>query len=195
MTTSELIEQFNIRYEFIASQDAPGYEDSEILLLLNEANANLINELYRAGAERNEEISRKLGKLFVPFEFNTSAIAKTGKYNGQIVVITDSVKYILSESVDLSLNTNVPVRGISHDQYNSNKKNPFKKPYEDLCWRIREESNNILISDDTILKYYNTYIKTESPITLIDTSELHPSAHYDLVDLAVRLAYDRAFRK
>lgn len=103
----------------------------------------------------------------------------------------------------------------THDEYNIQIENPFKKPDKNTVWRIDYSFSNInssfrvieLISKYKIYLYRVRYIKYPNPIILTDlntlypgenlsidgrsvetTSELHKSVHDEILNRAVELA-------
>ena len=134
--------------------------------------------------------------------------------------LPDDLFLTIQEQVIFSSTTNtcvddkvVKVIPKTHDEYNVQIKNPFKKPDENVVWRLdySKQSNidNVeLISKYDIEKYQLRYIKFPSPIILtslssgdfvgmelsIDsqtdeqTSELDESIHDEIINRAVELA-------
>lgn len=106
------------------------------------------------------------------------------------------------------------VKPITHDEYTRQEENPFKKPNEDLVWRVSygdEDFRNLrsveLISPYKLYMYQIRYVKIPNPIILTDlhtlypgenlsingkykpaTSELLETFHDEILDRAVELA-------
>lgn len=102
--------------------------------------------------------------------------------NIQMIAYTEDVPYYVK----------VPIKPITHDYYNSNFRNPFKKPYldttEGLVWRLKHKRLNYstnsssvynykqkheLITDGTfnITNYWLRYLRKPIPIIIPDAND------------------------
>jgi hypothetical protein len=81
----------------------------------------------------------------------------------------DLYTYFITESVYKKYK----VKPINHNYYIANIKNPHKKPFKDLAWRIKYKSSDgikrhELISSYKINNYYLRYLKMPTPIIVFD---------------------------
>ena len=219
MTASEMKTEFLIGYDKITSFAAPGYEDNEISKFLNDAQERFIKtrysdaNKYRVGYEENEKRSKDLSELKRFFETSTFT---TGNHpNSYFVELPDNIMWATKEEVDLTITdchgststSRVGVKPIGDDYYNANINNPFKKPYEELVWRLdfsRTDDTSVVSSSNKkrhelvydsaspVSKYYLTYIKYPQSINVSSNAscELDPSVHKELVELAVSIALE-----
>jgi len=225
MTNTELKNEFLIHYNAIATQSAPGLDDYEISVFLTKAQLELVktryNHLgnkYNDGFEGSEKRRVDLRELLVN-HLSTTEINDPHKIhaNSQFYEIPNNVFLIVHESARVStedcLNGKyIDVYPKTHDEFNIQMKNPFKKPDADHIWRIDYSKLNgkktvELISPYNITEYKLRYIKYPLPIILTDLSvaflneglsidgitaetpcELNEEIHREIIDRAVELA-------
>lgn len=100
------------------------------------------------------------------------------------------------------------IKPITHDEYNINRNNPFKKPYEQLLWRMDYQgkaltSNHEIVTDGVItVKYYMLrYYRRPRPIIVgnitprmiegysnVTECELNSIVHREIIDEAIMIA-------
>lgn len=116
---------------------------------------------------------------------------------------TEFIKKVKKESKVLK------VRPTTHDEFNIQKDNPFKKPDKNTVWRIGYNTMGSieLVSEYDLKMYSIRYIEFPSPIVLVNlgvvfpgegltidgvslpqTSSLDATMHYEIIDRAVELA-------
>jgi len=226
MTTVELNNEFDISYNTIAGQNAPGLDAYEKSVYFTKAQLEIVKNYYDAlsnrkqkGFEGSEKRRVDLKELVKNYITNVSIPTTIGiDPDSQFFGLPDECYLIINEQVKLSStdvcinNTIVDVKPITHDEYNIQNKNPFKKPNKTITWRLdisKIDNTSVveLISPYTISEYKNRYIKYPKPIILDDlsvvfpgeglsidgeilpsTSELHESIHREIIDRAVELA-------
>jgi hypothetical protein len=220
MTSIEMKKEFLIGYDKVANLEAPGYEDSEISYFLTKAQENFIlsyinpDNKYRESFEETEKTKKYFSNLVQP-SVNNSGTIKTSVSTNQLGKIDDnSVIYDLPSDHWLTIaewaitndacRIRKDVEPITHDEYNANAYNPFKKPNSRRIWRldlttVNGRNRHELIKGDnyTITEYHVRYIKKPNQIVVdsVNTSnnidcELHESAHRRIVDEAIKLALE-----
>jgi hypothetical protein len=218
MTSAELELSFLRLYDKVTNLAAPGYTQDEIQLFLNKAQLqsvkhryNYKGNKYREGVEATEKRRKDLSELVRGVDISGGSgnnSDQTGVFpNGEFFDLPTDFLYTLMEEITIAHNTacfdgnRIKVKPITHDEYNANVNNPFKKPNEGLAWRI-DYSHDIVNSTDalrheivtgadmSITTYHVRYIKLPRDIDLVNgvTSELHESMHEEIVDMAVRIA-------
>lgn len=227
MTTTEFSNTFDILYDNIASKSAPGLDLYEKSVYLTKAQLEIVKNhylnqnKYQASFEGNEKRRIDLKELIRNYETNTLLVSNIGLSTmSKFYQLPNDLFLTIQEQVIFSSITNtcinnkvVKVIPKTHDEYNVQIKNPFKKPDENVVWRLDySKQNNIdnveLISKYDVKKYQLRYIKFPSPIILtslvlgdfvgmglsIDsqtdeqTSELDESIHDEIINRAVELA-------
>jgi len=222
MTAAEMKDEFLILYDKITNFDAPGYEDDEISRFLSRAQERLILHLYNplgnkynTGFEGSEQRRKDLSELMRNATITVPSVSQVGvNTNGTFFDLPNDFLYAVSEEV-LTASSNpcfdgnsIVVKPITHDEYTINKKNPFKKPYRDLIWRMdfsrtvvgTNPKRHELITDGnyTVAAYNVRYLRRPQPIIVgVNTieglvgpldCELDAITHRAIVDEAVALA-------
>lgn len=225
MTVTEFKNEFNIAYDSIASNMAPALDDYEISVFLTRAQEQLVKNKFdqdsnakRRGFENSSKRRWDLKELIKNYKSMNEVVltdkgidprSKFYAIPSDVFLIVNEQAVILDSSCNNAQKT-VSVDPKTHDEYNDQKDNPFKKPYNKKVWRMDYNSsagNNVveLISNDTIKSYNLRYIKKPAPIIISDlssfgegltieglftprTSELDSTVHSEIVDRAVELA-------
>lgn len=167
MTANEMRLNFLIKYDKITNFAAPGYEDSEISILLNTAQERFIKTVYnpkgnkyRDGFEETEKRRKDLSELVRGPRDNSGNLVTSASSNqngivefGKLFDLPEDCWYVIYEEA-ITNRTNcktqqplrVPIRPITHDEYVLNKKNPNRKPYvsgtDGLAWRLDFSKEN-----------------------------------------------------
>lgn len=198
MTTTEFKNEFQIHYNAIASQNAPGLDDYEISLFLTKAQLEIVKNYYNAsgnkykkGFESSEKRRVDLKELVKTYTSTTIISSNDGlSSNSKFFKIPDDVYLIVYENVTLGedgcfKDRQVKVVAKTHDEFNIQRSNPFKQPDHNVTWRlnISKISNNKvveLITPYKIAKYQLRYIKYPKPIILSDFSALFPNENISI---------------
>lgn len=189
MTTSdEWSVNFDILYNNISSDQAPGLTEYEKSVFLTQAQEAVILDLYKGTSgdafETTEEVTRYLSSLVKTHKFDTITAE-----DEQYVVDTsevDSLWFITYQSGSITIGENtrdvivVPSR---QDSLYKDLNNPFKGPNKNKVLAVSEEGNIILYSKYPINTFYIKYLKRPNPIVL-DNSELEIS---DVSDFSVEI--------
>lgn len=224
MTNLEFRNEFDIHYNSIATQSAPNIDDYELSVYLTKAQLELVKDYYdpssnrkNKGFENSEKRRVDLKELIK--EFNTNTLISTNiklTNDSKIFKIPDDVFLIIYESVKCNVNNcgekELSVVPKTHDEFNIQYENPFKRPNKNKVWRLdisKINNNKIveLISPFTISEYKIRYIKYPKPIIISDLNisfpnenltingfssiqqcELDQEIHNEILDRAVELA-------
>lgn len=177
----------------------------DIEWFLNEGYRLFIEDWYKF-FETSEAARKRLNPLVGYYSTGTSTVGDHA--NGRYFIIGANVKYILQEEATISYTdchgdpaSNVAyVKPIKLDYYNKHKRNPYKKPYIELVWRIDlgagTKRHELIYGDDTnsISLYTLTYLANPSRITLLSGTPETTSVviseefHEEIVDKAVEVA-------
>ena len=226
MTNLEMSNEFDIHYNSIAGQSAPNIDDYEKSVFFTKAQLEIVKNYYDAlsnrkqkGFEATEKRRIDLKELIVNYKNSIPLSLDSGiDINSKFFTIPNNTFLIIQESAKLSSNNNcinnniANIKAISHDEYNLQRSNPFKKPDENTLWRLdiaKYDNNQIveIISPYDIAEYHMRYIKYPKPIILKDLTttfpgenlsidgftaetqcELNESIHREILDRAVELA-------
>lgn len=186
MTTSEEWSvNFDILYNNISSNQAPGLTEYEKSVFLTQAQEAVILDLYKGTSgdafETTEEVTRYLSSLVKTRNFdNISTTSNTAVGNKQYNISTSAVSdlwFITYQSGSITIGDNtrdvivVPSR---QDSLFKDLNNPFKGPNKNKVLAVSEEGSIILYSKYPINTFYIKYLKRPNPIVL-DNSELEIS--------------------
>lgn len=215
MTAVEMRDLFLILYDKITNLAAPGYTNDEISDFLNKAQLQFVKHRYnekgnkyQEGFEETEKRRKDLAQLTRSLTATSSSDQTGVSPNGVFYDLPEGFMYTLREEATLVSNDvcidgkRIYVKPITHDEYAINLSNPFKKPDSTVVWRL-DYSNaaaltgtatkrHELVTDGTytIGSYFLRYLKTPSDIDIENNvdSEMDPSIHEEIVDVAVRIA-------
>lgn len=192
MTVTELNNEFEIHYNAIASQSAPGLDLYEKSVFLTKAQLEIIKNYYnplgnkyQTGFENSEKRRQDLNQLLKNFKSSTyildadKSIHPTSKF----FEIPDDVFLITNESGIIKdegcyLGDRINIKPVTQDEFNINIDNPFKKPDNNIAWRLdfSNINDNKVVEIVSIynLEYNMRYIKYPKPIILGDFTTLFP---------------------
>ena len=230
MTANQMWENVLVTYDALYSQSAPGFVDPEASIILTKAQWYYILQRLNPKSNRNmegfEETEIRIQGLSALIKDSqesttpptTQDVNQVGALPGETLwaLPTDFMITIYEGSV-----TNVPQCGttstynrimtipISHDEYNLNYYNPYKKPYTDgtegIVWRLEHGKKTVngierkihgLITDGTfqVTNYYMRYLKTPNDIVVNLNNpsaqiscELDSLTHQGICDIALKL--------
>jgi hypothetical protein len=217
MNTDEFYNEFNLVYNNISSNQAPGLDKYEISVYLTKSQAALEDALY-AEFEQSEEARRKLAPLVKTQKVDVVSIPNsniiypeyTTTYKSDVL---NDVRYIINEQVKMSNKADrcikekhLRVQPVSHDEIDIIVKNPFRFNIGTALRLDTSYNNNnyieILTKDKNIEYYQIRYLKDPDPIILDDfeeridgvnhtvmTGSLPKETHRQIVEMAARMAY------
>lgn len=224
MTVQEFKNEFNIHYNAIATQSAPSIDDYELSVYLTKAQLEIVKNYYDPasnrklkGFENSEKRRVDLKELVKEFDTNTEITTTLGLTdNSKFFKVPDETFIIIYECLKCNINncgeTELNVVPKTHDEFNVQYKNPFKRPNKNKVWRLDiSKINNDkvveLITPYTVSNYKIRYIKYPKPIIISDLSttfpgeglsingftniqqcELNQEIHPEILDRAVQLA-------
>ena len=195
MTVTEFKNEFNILYDSIASNSAPGLDDYEISVFLTRAQEELVknkalvlSDPKRQGFEGDSKRRNDLKNLIKDYKTSTvQTLDRKINDTGTFFIVPSDVMLILQEAVKIT-NTDcaneiqtVSVVPKTHDEYNIQINNPFKNPSSSEVWRIDYNSldaaNNVveIISEYPITEYRMRYLKYPQPIIISDLTAFNES--------------------
>lgn len=173
MNIAEISNEFDYAYNNSFSFSAPPINGYEKSIALTQAQEDIV--LAKAVVfEKDERVREQLRNLTIPLkvdfdsEINTNLVASKFHSDSKFFAVPEDVWFLLSEYI----NDQVRVIPVTHDEFNINKNNPFKKPNTNKAWRLdianTVGSDNIreIIYPGAILTYTIRYLKKPTPIIL-----------------------------
>jgi len=222
LSAADMKEEFLISYDRVANLGAPGYEDEEISLFLSQAQDRLLKtrlnpkgNKYRESLDQTEKRKKDFSELLrdaVDSGGNLTTAVSANQNgtlpNGKFFDLPEDFLFAWSERVETDIqcdgkNKEIDVKPVTHDQFNANKDNPWKKPYDDLAWRMDFSQETVgasgtkrheIITDGSyqVTKYLLRYVKVPREIVIATniSCELNAEVHREIVDLAVEIALE-----
>lgn len=217
MTNPEFSIEFDILYNNISSNKAPGLNEYEKSVFLTKAQEQIVTELYSGrnttynSFEETEEQRRYLHSLITTSSLEESTeIDDIITSNSSVYKLPEKIMFITYETAILTGNKEVTVYPVSQDELSKIIKNPFRGPSNNRVLRLDLGNNSIeVISNYDITKYLIRYIRKPNPIILVDLEdelsingvteesecELDSSLHRTILDRAVALALQTMYSK
>lgn len=215
----QMYNEFQLVYNNLASNLAPGLDIFEISMYLTKAYHSYVVSAYHQ-YEKSEGARKSLIELVKPLQLSPYTIGNPNSVriskDSTFFRLPDDVLYIVYEAIEMQNNREVPacLRGktiqvspTTHDEFHSVYNNPFrynKRHALRLDIDVNPDRLAEIVSTDSHIKYYQIrYIKKPGPIILdnltgtdkidgIQTEtlcELNPIYDKDIVKLAAQLAY------
>ena len=184
MTNPELENEFDILYNNITSNQAPGLDSYEKSVFLTLAEEKLSLSLYNGkneyldSFEKTEELRRYLGTLVrtetLTPEENVGDLVLGD--NSTVFTLPDKLWFITYEQARYDTNADTCISGkvarvvpITQDNIHRALKNPFRGPTSKKVLRLDIGDNQVeLISQYKIAEYTVRYLEYISPIILTD---------------------------
>ena len=181
MTLQELSVEFDILFNNISSNQAPGLSEYEKSVFLTQAMEAVILDLYKGTGgdsfESTEELTRYLNTLVktksIPVTETTSDSSPIFESKTFIADLTeaDNLWFIVYQAADVN-DKRVLVVPTTLDKVYKETQNPFKRPNGDRILVLFQENNAYLISNIKPTNYYIKYLSRPLPIILEDLGDL-----------------------
>jgi hypothetical protein len=179
MNLSQFKEEFLILYDKITNFSAPGYEDIEISYFLTKAQERIVLDAYdsiipnKLSFEETEKRRKQLSELVIPNVPLTQSIDQSGA-EGKFYDLPEDCFLVIKEKAKITgcpccENEFKQVKPVTHDEFEINKDNPFKKPDEKILWRldVNGRRHDLISKTGTnISEYRISYIRKPEPIIL-----------------------------
>ena len=190
MTLEEFSFEFDVMYNNITSNQAPGLSELEKSVFLTQAQEVLVKQYYKGDIEQSfentEEMAQYLNTLVKQEVYNTdntveteSSIILDNTLKSNFYDLPEDVMFITYESAVLDRSdNNVLVVPTTQDEFFNIYKNPFRGPSKNRVLRLLIGGKIELISTQKVDRYLLRYIKFPKPIVLPGADELEPYSTY-----------------
>lgn len=218
MNHNEFSSEFDILYNNITSNAAPGLNEYEKSVFLTKAQEEIVKNYFNPKGNKYGEGIDDSPKRQVDFSelikvdkgTLTPASGMTFDNRAKVYVLPNDVFLVINEAVSTNVGTKQVVP-ISYAEYTRLMSKPYKEPLKYQAWRIVTTSSDnisaevIVNSNETIVEYKVRYIRRPKPIILTDLSsqygdltingvgtisecELNPIIQPEILQRAVELA-------
>lgn len=183
MTLQEFSSEFDVLYNNIMSNSAPGLDEYEKSIFLTQAQEAIVTKIYNGrfnadSFENTEEVKSYLEDLVKQVTLTETiegeGISKFSKLYSlpeDLWFIVYESAYIQGEGICDNGGAEVIVTPITHDRYYRTENNPFRRNSERRVLRLSSNNTAELISKYTITEYKIRYIERPEPIILTDLDE------------------------
>lgn len=214
----EFSNQFDVLYNNLMSNAAPGINEYEKSVLLTKAQDEVLKNYFNPQGNKYKEGFDGSAKRQIDFSGLISVADCTPSsgvgfdLRANVYKMPDDVFLIINET--LTTDTGVKqVIPISFDEYSRLMSKPYKEPLKYQAWRLVTNgsgSKNVTVeviphSGETVEKYTVRYVRRPKPIVLVDLAseygdvsingvntisecELNPLTHEEILQRAIELA-------
>lgn len=189
MTRQEFSDEFDVLYNNITSNQAPGLDEYEKSVFLTKAQDEIVKAYFnprlnkpQEGFDGNEVRQIDFSMIMRTKDYTSFAAATfDNKSNSKRVTIDDDVMMFVNEFADVtrgsgssSASVRLTVIPVDYREYARLMSKPYKRPLQYQAWRILDNSNSenkvelIIGPNDTLTKYVVRYIKRPQAIILSD---------------------------
>lgn len=218
MTNQEFSDEFDVLYNNITSNQAPGLDEYEKSVFLTKAQDEIVKAYFNPRLNKPQQGFDDTERRQIDFSMLTkikedltleSALFDTHSNSKAVDVPTDALM-IINEMVTVTRGSipevTLQVLPIQYTEYTRLMSKPFKRPLKWQAWRLinsntATKGDIVVGNNDTITKYIVRYVKRPRAIILttlegvtIDgvnaqqTCELDPILHHEILQRAVELA-------
>lgn len=185
MTTQEFSNEFDVLYNNIMSNQAPGLDEYEKSIFLTKAQEELVRDYFNSrnvknaqgfddNQKRQYDFSTLLSSITLPDFIDTyRALSVFGSvYNtifdsrAKIYIAPSDLFLVINESIEDSAKRRYSVLPISYDEYNRLMLKPYGFPLKRQAWRIISDRTSSLVGwggkqvDSATFLFKSKYFKT-----------------------------------
>lgn len=186
MTTQEFSNEFDVLYNNIMSNQAPGLDEYEKSIFLTKAQEELVRDYFNSrnvknaqgfddNQKRQYDFSTLLSSITLPDFIDTyRALSAHGSviYNNifdsraKIYIAPSDLFLVINESIEDSAKRRYSVLPISYDEYNRLMLKPYGFPLKRQAWRIISDRTSSLVGwggkqvDSATFLFKSKYFKT-----------------------------------
>lgn len=205
MTAAQMFSEFDLLWNNIMSNQAPGLVESEKAVFLTKAQDEIVKNylvpqsqgnMLHAGIEdipKRQVDFKNLIKVVNNLTAGSSTLARHHGGSSVMKTLPTDFLAILTETVTVSgIEAPLAVMPITSSEFLRLMSKPYKYPLKGQCWRLMNDNGDIEIIPPygtTVSSYILTYVKRPAAITSTSsTLEVPASIHEDIVQRAVELA-------
>lgn len=182
MTCEEFSLEFDLLYNNIMSNKAPGLSEYEKSLFLTQAQESIVLDIYSGkygdSFERTEETTSYLNQLLKQRTYDSGEFTEGNKLDTRSIFVTlpediwfktGEIAYIIDDSYKCNVDglREVMVFPVTQDTLVRTKRSPFRGPNERRILRLDSGKNQVeLISNYEIHSYTVRYLSRPEPIIL-----------------------------
>ena len=186
MTTQEFSNEFDVLYNNIMSNQAPGLDEYEKSIFLTKAQEELVRDYFNSrnvknaqgfddNQKRQYDFSTLLSSITLPDFIDTYralSVLSSAIYNtifdsrAKVYIAPSDLFLVINESIEDSAKRRYSVLPISYDEYNRLMLKPYGFPLKRQAWRIISDRTSSLVGwggkqvDSATFLFKSKYFKT-----------------------------------
>ena len=192
MSTEEFSWRFDVEYNNITSNQAPGLNEAEKSMFLTKAQDEVLKNYYTASSKGNttgqgfdDSAKRQadFSTLMKVAKCNVTAVTNKIDRRSTAYSFPSDVYIVINESIVTTANKDLQVIPLRFDDYTLRMSKPFKRPNKYQAWRLLNSGSvndtssikivEIITNSGDVVKDYNVrYIRKPKPIILGDLDGL-----------------------
>lgn len=182
MNTQEFSNSFDVLYNNIMSNAAPGLNEYEKSVFLTKAQEEIVKNYFNPKGNKYQEGFDGSAKRQIDFsglisvaEATSTSLSPTFDVRAKVYQLPTDLFLIINESLttDTGIKQVIPIR---YDEYTRLMSKPYKEPLKFQAWRLVTKGDGSSIvqieviphSGETITKYTVRYVRRPKPIILCD---------------------------
>lgn len=192
MTTQEFSNEFDVLYNNIMSNQAPGLDEYEKSVFLTKAQSEILKNYFNPKGNKYQEGFDDSEKRHIDFSTLIKAV-KPSAYAGrsyvkfddrsQLFQMPSDILFVLNETafntVD-GVNRLINIVPINFDEYSRIISKPYKQPLKNQGWRLFQSAGGVDFISEIIVKTGSTltnykvrYVKRPKPIILTNLADTY----------------------
>lgn len=196
MTNQEFSNEFDVLYNNIMSNQAPGLDEYEKSVFLTKAQSEILKNYFNPKGNKYQEGFDDSAKRQIDFSSlvrvaEPTIISSDSSYikmddRSSLYTIPTDILFIVNETAKLTSGSNsryLSIVPISFEEYNRLMSKPYKCPLKNQGWRLLQYSNKgvaeVIVVGGTLSEYKIRYIKRPKPIILANLNETYSNVSID----------------
>lgn len=192
MTTQEFSNEFDVLYNNIMSNQAPGLDEYEKSIFLTKAQSEILKNYFNPKGNKYQEGFDDSEKRQIDFSTLIKAV-KPEAYSGgsyikfddrsQLFQMPSDILFVLNETAMNTVDGTkrlINIVPINFDEYSRIMSKPYKQPLKNQGWRLFQSTGGvdfisevIVKSDSTITDYKLRYVRRPKPIILTNLTDTY----------------------
>lgn len=196
MTTQEFSSEFDVLYNNIMSNAAPGLDEYEKSVFLTKAQSEILKNYFNPKGNKYQEGFDDSAKRQIDFSSlvrvaEPTIISSDSSYikmdgRSKLYTIPTDILFIVNETAKLTSDFSsryLSIVPISFEEYNRLMSKPYKCPLKNQGWRLLQYNNKgvaeVIVVGGTLSEYKIRYIKRPKPIILANLDETYSNVSID----------------
>ena len=196
MTNKEFSNEFDVLYNNIMSNQAPGLDEYEKSVFLTKAQNEILKNYFNPKGNKYQEGFDGSPKRQIDFSSlvrvaEPTIISSDSSYikmddRSKLYTIPTDILFIVNETAKLTSGSSsryLSIVPISFEEYNRLMSKPYKCPLKNQGWRLLQYSNKgvaeVIVVGGTLSEYKIRYIKRPKPIILANLDETYSNVSID----------------